>query len=418
MKRVTMVLIMCLCFSILSGFNSNAKNAEENKDAPAVQETLADENAEAAGTDATAEEVSAEAEKEPEIWKIPSGGLDITLPESWTSSDCYLSYMTSVVDPRLIMTSAVVFAGTEDELNSAAQELGEDSEEFILYLQERISDLFIILSADNTLSKEDVKSLLVENETDISFGLEEIGDAEGWKFYAVTGESALRRPEPVEDKKEDIEEILDDLPLLFESIRFYEPVEEPGMKEGTAISFTTVDFDGNIIDSKELFAKNKYTMINLWMSWCHYCVGEMPELEEMNREFAEEGGAIIGVMLDGDVAENLDTGREAVKNAGVTFPQLVPTKGMKKQLITKAYPTTVIVDSNGIVVGSPIIGVNLVEYRERMEELLSGGSAAASTQAKSFVQTGITGAEASPGEPDGQVKEDQGEDSWHSVASR
>ena len=112
MKRVTMVLIMCLCFSILSGFNSNAKNAEENKDAPAVQETLADENAEAAGTDATAEEVSAEAEEEPEIWKIPSGGLDITLPESWTSADCYLSYMTSVVDPRLIMTSAVVFAGT------------------------------------------------------------------------------------------------------------------------------------------------------------------------------------------------------------------------------------------------------------------------------------------------------------------
>lgn len=196
----------------------------------------------------------------------------------------------------------------------------------------------------------------------------------------------MRRSVPSADKSETMDKIMGDLPGLLENIRFYEPEEEPGTKAGSAVSFETVDFDGNRIDSKELFARNKYTMINLWMSWCTYCVEELPALEEMNREFAENGGAIIGVMLDGDEAEELETGKEIRKETGVTYPILIPTAQMKEQLIASAYPTTIFVDSNGIVVGDPIVGMALDEYRERMEELLGGDPGEAATKEEAAAQ--------------------------------
>ena len=74
------------------------------------------------------------------------------------------------------------------------------------------------------------------------------------------------------------------------------------------------------------------------------------------------------------------TGREIRDETGVTYPILIPTARMKEQLIAKGYPTTFFVDSNGIVVGDPVIGMHPDEYRERMEELLAGDPSEAATE--------------------------------------
>ena len=443
MKLKTLIVLMaaCLCLSILSGCGGS--NVTEKTAAPAGQEAEADEKTEEArdasaeqasdvsveqgaqadatageeeapgteaaseavsdavserGAEAASEEVSfAATEQEAQagatagravvsgdeksgVWSIPVSGMDITLPESWKSSDCYLSYRATAIQPDLVLTSCLVYAATEEELEEAAGRLGEESKELREYLDERVNDMFIILSVSDILSKKNVMELIEQDDRQLSFDLEEIGKADGWTFYNVVGEEVLRRPVPPEDRAEDVAAFIADLPELFENIRFYEPKEEPSTKAGNVISFETVDFDGNKVDSRELFAKNRYTMINLWMSWCTYCVEEMPALEEMNKEFAEDGGAVIGVMLDGDMEEELEIGREIRDEAGVTYPLLIPTARMKEQLIAKGYPTTFFVDSNGIVVGDPVIGMHPDEYRERMEDLLAGDPSEAATE--------------------------------------
>ena len=192
----------------------------------------------------------------------------------------------------------------------------------------------------------------------------------------------LRRPEPVGGTEETMKQILADMPEMYENIRFHEPMEKPKTKAGTQLSFTTADFDGNEVDSKELFSQHDYTMVNLWTSWCHFCVEEMPELEEMNKEFAEDNCAIIGVMLDGDQEKELQTGKEVVAGAGVTFPMLIPTEEMKEQLIATAYPTTIFVDSDGVVTGEPIVGADIAGYRVRMNELIAAAAAEAVEEAE------------------------------------
>ena len=354
--------------------------ATEAASEAASEEVSLAETAQEAQAGATAGRAVVSGDDKSGVWNIPVSGMDITLPESWKSSDCYLSYRATAIQPDLVLTSCLVYAATEEELETAVGRLGEESQELREYLDERINDMFIILSVSDILSKRNVMELIEQDDRQLSFDLEEIGKADGWTFYNVVGEEVLRRPVPPEDRAEDIEAFIADLPELFENIRFYEPKEEPSTKAGSVISFETVDFDGNKVDSRELFAKNRYTMINLWMSWCTYCVEEMPALEKMNKEFAEDGGAVIGVMLDGDMEKELEIGKEIRDETGVTYPILIPTARMKEQLIAKGYPTTFFVDSNGIVVGDPVIGMYPDEYRERMEELLAGNPSEAATE--------------------------------------
>lgn len=40
-------------------------------------------------------------------------------------------------------------------------------------------------------------------------------------------------------------------------------------------------------------------LINFWATWCPPCVKEMPELDLFSRDFAANGGRVLGVAIDG-----------------------------------------------------------------------------------------------------------------------
>ena len=68
-------------------------------------------------------------------------------------------------------------------------------------------------------------------------------------------------------------------------------------------AFEGKDLDGNPVKSDELFSGNAVTVVNFWFTTCNPCVGELAELDALNKELAEKGGALIGVntfTLDGD----------------------------------------------------------------------------------------------------------------------
>ena len=68
-------------------------------------------------------------------------------------------------------------------------------------------------------------------------------------------------------------------------------------------SFKGKDLDGNDVNSDDIFSSNNVTVINFWFTTCNPCVGELGDLEKLNKELAEKGGTVIGInsfTLDGD----------------------------------------------------------------------------------------------------------------------
>jgi len=136
------------------------------------------------------------------------------------------------------------------------------------------------------------------------------------------------------------------------------------------IDFTTTDLDGNPVDIKEVFTSNEYTMINIWASWCGPCVNEIPELEEISKDFEEKGCAVVGILLDGDDPYGLSDGKDILRDAGVTYLNLTPPRTLDDIFPTEAVPTSFFIDRSGKIVGEPIVGAWPEGYVQTLDELL------------------------------------------------
>ena len=160
---------------------------------------------------------------------------------------------------------------------------------------------------------------------------------------------------------------------IISNMKFYTPQAWSGTGEGADIAFETTDLDGNPVDSAQLFSQNKITMINIWGTTCGPCIEEMPELEKMNKEFQKKGGAVVGLVSDVPVDNNkyLQEAQAIVKDTGVTYLNMKAWEGFEDALETVGTPTTYFVDSQGKLVGDPILGAHLDKYKEKMEEYLS-----------------------------------------------
>ena len=137
------------------------------------------------------------------------------------------------------------------------------------------------------------------------------------------------------------------------------PPDDGSMQKFPA--FEGKDLDGNTVKSSELFSKNAVTVVNFWFTTCNPCVGELAELDALNKELAEKGGALIGVntfTLDGDEAA-ISEAKNVLAKKGATYQNVYfASDGEAGKFTTNifAYPTTYVVDRNGNIVGDPIVG--------------------------------------------------------------
>ena len=126
-------------------------------------------------------------------------------------------------------------------------------------------------------------------------------------------------------------------------------------------SFEGKDLNGNTVKSDDLFSKNAVTVVNFWFTTCNPCVGELAELDALNKELAEKGGALIGVntfTLGGDEAA-ISEAKDVLAKKGVTYQNVYFDSDGEAGKFTAnifAYPTTYVVDRNGNIVGDPIVG--------------------------------------------------------------
>ena len=141
-------------------------------------------------------------------------------------------------------------------------------------------------------------------------------------------------------------------------------------------AFEGKDLDGNMVKSDELFSGNAVTVVNFWFTTCNPCVGELAELDALNKELAEKGGALIGVntfTLDGDEAA-ISEAKDVLAKKGATYQNVYfDSDGEAGKFVTNifAYPTTYVVDRNGNIVGDPIVGAITEEKQaETLQKLI------------------------------------------------
>ena len=137
------------------------------------------------------------------------------------------------------------------------------------------------------------------------------------------------------------------------------PPDDGSMQKFPA--FEGKDLDGNTVKSDELFSGNAVTVVNFWFTTCNPCVGELAELDALNKELEEKGGALIGVntfTLDGDEAAIADA-KDVLMKKGAAYQNVYfDSDGEAGKFTTNifAYPTTYVVDRSGNIVGEPIVG--------------------------------------------------------------
>ena len=137
------------------------------------------------------------------------------------------------------------------------------------------------------------------------------------------------------------------------------PPDDGSMQKFPA--FEGKDLDGNTVKSDELFSANAVTVVNFWFTTCNPCVGELSELDALNKELAEKGGALIGVntfTLDGDETA-ISEAKDVLAKKGAAYQNVYFDSDSDAGKFTAnifAYPTTYVVDRNGNIVGDPIVG--------------------------------------------------------------
>lgn len=141
-------------------------------------------------------------------------------------------------------------------------------------------------------------------------------------------------------------------------------------------AFEGKDLDGNPVKSDELFSGNAVTVVNFWFTTCSPCVGELADLEALNKQLAEKGGAVVGInsfTLDGDKTAIKDA-KDILTKKGVSYKNIWFDSKSEAGKLTSglySYPTTYVVDKNGNIVGEPIVGaITAKKQAETLQKLI------------------------------------------------
>ena len=126
-------------------------------------------------------------------------------------------------------------------------------------------------------------------------------------------------------------------------------------------AFEGKDLDGNTVKSSDLFSGKAVTVVNFWFTTCGPCVGELGDLDALNKGLSGKGGALIGInafTLDGNEAAISDA-KDVLTQSGATYQNVYFDSGSEAGKFVEsiyAYPTTYVVNRSGRIVGDPIVG--------------------------------------------------------------
>ena len=321
------------------------------------------------------------------VYDCPHAGVRLTLPPAFEEHEGVVLNTAAhkLPDRELYIVSFLYFGLTAEEWEEFL-ELGDlgwnrtiTEEQAKRYddLDRQSAFLPEILCCEDEGEIEAVKQLSVEVGQPYS-EITRIGEADGFLFFFAESEDEVTRVADLRPEfAEEARKIAADMKEAAPKAEFFAPVEWVDPLIGRELRFETTDLDGNPVRSEELFAQHKVTMLNIWATWCGPCKGELRELGDINRRVQEEDGAIIGILSDADDAETIALGKELLAENGADYLNLTLPAALNELGIIEGYPTSIFVDSNGVIIAPLIGGAAVSLYETRFGELLEGKQPAA-----------------------------------------
>ena len=286
---------------------------------------------------------------------IPSGGFDIG------------------GGAGIYETDLIYFAIDQEEYDRISENPAPSDEE-IEKLQNSYAPLVTIISADNGKTFDDVNEFAGGTLDSSAATLICTVDDFTHYLYEIPGFTLPEGTDAV--FAEEYETLKGGIDELIAGSEFSTPTDPMAAMIGQKIRFETTDTEGNPVNSEELFGSHEITMVNIWASWCGPCKNELEELEAINGRLAEKDCAVVGLLADGDEDSALASGKETLKEKGVTYLNILPPEDLENIFTIEAYPTTYFVNREGVIVGTPIVGADIDKYEPMVEALLTGDESA------------------------------------------
>lgn len=143
--------------------------------------------------------------------------------------------------------------------------------------------------------------------------------------------------------------------------------------------FTALDTLGEARDAS-IFEEHDVTMINIWGTFCPPCIKEMPDLAELNAEYADKDFQVVGIVIDvpepvdGKPAILFNDALEIIEKTGANYLHLLASEDLKRLRLDDVVgvPESIFVDSTGKVIGEPYVGArSKEEWLEIVDEKLA-----------------------------------------------
>ena len=356
---------------------------------PALTEAAASESTEQAAPAPAAETETAE-NSDSFVFDAPAVGFHFEVPEKYRHLKGSLDWSGGYLDDGILQFTATYYAIPKDRIEEyfdyigaavQAMAAGEEVPEAPVpgWDNYGISTVaYDAFSISSDRGEEELRQELKDHNgwRGDNFGwFEKIGSDGEYSFYigqyAELEENKEKHRDAMGDCFEEFEEIVTDRDGFISALTLKAPDQQKtNLEIGETVAFETTDLDGNPISSKVLFAAGRVTMINLWATWCHACINELPELAEIAKEYEGKGCRIVGICLDADEEGIPAEAKEILKEAGVEYLNLVPPEGVENLLPTICYPTSFLFDSEGRLIAEPIRGAHIEEYRPALDKAL------------------------------------------------
>ena len=127
--------------------------------------------------------------------------------------------------------------------------------------------------------------------------------------------------------------------------------------EGSWKNFTSADVNGKTVD-EDIFKDKKVTMVNIWGTFCSPCIREMPDLEKLNKDYADKGFQVVGIVCDVYDDAGIEIAKQIISQTGVTYLNIIPSETLEQAKLNSVYtvPETIFIDEDGNQIGTNYVG--------------------------------------------------------------